>query len=110
MSFALRTEQFLTGQTGQLNKTESKRMYQKEHNFLAKHVVRIVEVADMLGLQLMSVCVSECSRYSEGNVIVILCQFVSFIHTFVVCLYFFTCHFLTLFNLCELWPLLYNRC
>jgi len=29
--------------------------------------VRVVEVVDMLGLQLMSVCVSKCCRYSEGN-------------------------------------------
>ena len=60
-------------------------MYQKEHHFLARHVVRIVEVVDVLGLQLMSLCVSKCCRYGEGNAIVILCQTVSFTHTFVVC-------------------------
>ena len=60
--------------------------------------MRILAVVDMLVLRLMSVnvlCVSKCYKHSEGNAIVILCQFISFIHTFVVCACFFICHFLT---------------
>jgi hypothetical protein len=85
---------------GHFKETETKRIYQKEHHFSARYVVFLVEVVDMLGLHLMSLCVSKCCRYRGGNVIVILCQFVSFIHTFVVCSCFFTCHFLTSFNFC----------
>jgi hypothetical protein len=34
-----------------------------------------------------NLCVSECCWYSEGNAIVILCQFVSCIHTCVSCVF-----------------------
>jgi len=70
VSFALGTQEFLTKQ---FKKRETRRIYQKEYHLLARFIVRIVEVVDMLGLQLMSVCVSKCCRYSEGNAVVILC-------------------------------------
>jgi hypothetical protein len=39
-----------------------------EHHFLARYVVRLVEVVDMLGRHLMSVCVSNFRRYRGKKV------------------------------------------